>query len=198
MGRPQSGHRTTRFYHRPAFTMTDLRPCSHPEAQLRTADEDDAEILFELFKASRADLIAAIPNLDAAQKESFLRHQFRAQREQYLAQFTTAQWDLIVCQEQVVGQVLVAPLGDEIRLVDVSLLPEFRNRGIGGALLRDLLERAAHENRCVSLHVLPDNPAIHLYRRLGFVHAGEQGVHQRMEWRPGARDAVSATRTALG
>lgn len=178
--------------------MTDLRPCSHPEAQLRTAGEDDAEILFELFKASRAELIAAIPNLDAEQKESFLRHQFRAQRDQYLAQFKTAQWDLIVSQGQVVGQVLVAPLGDEIRLVDVSLLPEFRNRGIGGALLRDLLERAAHENRCVSLHVLPDNPAIYLYRRLGFVHAGEQGVHQRMEWRSRAADAVSATPAALG
>ncbi|MDH3389967.1 MAG: GNAT family N-acetyltransferase, partial [Gammaproteobacteria bacterium] len=153
--------------------------------------------LFELFAATRNDLIAAIPNLDAAQKENFLRVQFQAQRDQYLAQFTSAQWDLIVSQGRIIGQILVAPIGDEIRLVDVSLLPEFRNRGIGGALLEDLLDRAASENRCVSLHVLPDNPAIHLYRRLGFVHAGVQGVHQRMEWRPAAADAVSADPAGL-
>ena len=80
---------------------------------------------------------------------------------------------------------------EERGLVDVSLLPEFRNRGIGGALLRDLLERAASEKRRVSLHVLPDNPAIHLYQRLGFTHAGEQGFHQRMEWQPAAGAASS-------
>lgn len=166
--------------------MKDLRPSSHPEVQLRTAEEDDGEILFDLFVASRVDLIAAIPNLNAAQKENFLRLQSQAQRDQYLAQFANAQWDLAVTQGRVAGQILVASIGDELRLVDVSLLPEFRNRGIGGALLRDLLDRAASENRCVSLHVLPDNPAVHLYRRLGFINVGEQGLHQRMEWRPAA------------
>lgn len=166
--------------------MKDILSSLHPDVQLCAASEDDGEILFDLFAASRADLIASIPNLDAAQKEKFLRLQFQAQRDQYLTQFSNAQWDLVVIRGRVVGQILVAPIGDELRLVDVSLLPEFRNRGIGGALLRDLLDRAASENRCVSLHVLPSNPAIHLYWRLGFVGVGEQGPYQHMEWRPAA------------
>jgi len=164
--------------------MKPLRPSSHREAQLREAGEDDGENLFGLFTASRDDLTAAISNWDAAQQESFMRLQFQAQRDQYRHQYPGAQWDVVIRQDEIIGQILVAAIDDELRLVDVSLLPEFRNRGIGNALLSDLLDKAAGENKRVTLHVLQGNPAVRLYERLGFSHSGEQGIYRRMEWVP--------------
>jgi ribosomal protein S18 acetylase RimI-like enzyme len=162
--------------------MKHLRPTSHREAQLREASEDDDEKLFSLFAASREDLLAAISSWDEAQQETFIRLQFQAQRDQYYREFPDVQRDVIVRQGEIIGQILIAPIDEELRLVDVSLLPAFRNRGIGNALLRDLLDKAAGENKRVTLHLLQGNPAVRLYQRLGFSHVGEQGVYQRMEW----------------
>ena len=85
---------------------------------------------------------------------------------------------------EIIGQIQIAVLDDELRLVDLSLLPEYRNRGIGSALLRDLLDEAAGANKRVILHVSQGNPAARLYERHGFSYVGEQGIYWRMEWRP--------------
>jgi hypothetical protein len=36
----------------------------------------------------------------------------------------------------------------------------------------------------MEIHVEKFNPAMRLYRRLGFVTAEEQGVYERMRWMP--------------
>ena len=73
---------------------------------------------------------------------------------------------------------------DEILVIDISLLPEFRNQGIGSALLQGVLGEAAEANRAVRLSVMNGNPAQRLYQRLGFVQIGESGVCYSLEWRP--------------
>lgn len=169
--------------------MMRLRPSSHPAARLREAvDADDAELL-KLFAASRVDLLAAISQLDESQRESFMRIQFEARRNQYRRQYPQAHWEVIVTGDKIIGQIVVALVGDEFRLVDLALLPAFRNRGIGSAVLQDLLDEAAGAGRSVSLHVLRDNPALHLYRRLGFVVTGEDDVYRHMQWAPVQRAA---------
>ena len=163
--------------------MKHLRPSSHREAQLREAGDDDLEKLFSLFAASREDLLAAISTWDETQQKTFMHLQFEAQRDQYRRQYPDAHWDVIIRQGEIIGQILVAR-ADGFRLVDLSLLPEFRNLGIGSSLLQGLLDEAEGSGRRVTLHVLQNNPAIHLYQRLGFSDAGEQGIYRRMEWVP--------------
>jgi ribosomal protein S18 acetylase RimI-like enzyme len=51
----------------------------------------------------------------------------------------------------------------------IALLPEYRGQGIGTALLERLLEAAKNLYPAISLSVSPNNPAIRLYERLGFV-----------------------------
>ena len=70
-----------------------------------------------------------------------------------------------------------------LRIVDISLLPELRGRGIGGALIAALQREAAAVGAVVSLHVEMHNRAGRLYERLGFVPVAQPGVYRRMEWR---------------
>jgi len=71
--------------------------------------------------------------------------------------------------------------------VDISLLPEYRNRGIGAALIHTLIETAMAEGQAVKLQVLRMNPAQHLYQRLGFVVTGQDEMYIQMEIRPNGK-----------
>jgi predicted GNAT family acetyltransferase len=89
---------------------------------------------------------------------------------------------VIVVDGQPVGRLYVARWAEEIRVVDIAVLPEYRNRGIGSALLRDLMAEAAAAGKPLSIHVERFNPAVRLYARLGFAPAGDAGVYLLMRW----------------
>src|SRR5215472_6613305 len=92
---------------------------------------------------------------------------------------------LIMLRDAVpVGRLSVARWQDEIRIVDIALLPPYRNAGIGTAILRDLLAEAAVAHKPVRIHVEKFNPALRLYERLGFVPIADKGVYLFMEWSP--------------
>jgi ribosomal protein S18 acetylase RimI-like enzyme len=57
----------------------------------------------------------------------------------------------------------------------IALWPEYRGQGIGTALLERLLEAAKNLYPAISLSVSPNNPAIRLYERLGFVKVDVRG-----------------------
>ena len=69
-------------------------------------------------------------------------------------------------------------------LIDITLLPEFRQDGIGTWLLRDLLAEGEAAGKPVTIHVEVFNPAMRLYERLGFRSVEERGPYRLMEWRP--------------
>ncbi len=70
------------------------------------------------------------------------------------------------------------PDGETLTLCNICLLPTYRGKGIGGALLREVLHHC--QRSVVELQVFPNNPAIHLYRRLGFREVGADGGHIHM------------------
>ena len=117
------------------------------------------------------------------QKEDFLRFQFEAQHTYYQEHFPDASFDLILVGDEAVGRLYVDRRDDEIRLIDIALLPERRGGGLGGQLLDELLREARQTGKLVRIHVEHNNPAMRLYLRLGFEKIEEQGVYHLMEWR---------------
>ena len=106
--------------------------------------------------------------------------QHRCSQERY------TQTDCLLMLRDVVpvGRLSVARWQDESRIVDISLLPPYRNTGIGTAILRDLLAAAAVTHKSVRVPVEKFNPALRLYARLGFAPIEDKGVSRFMEWAP--------------
>lgn len=64
---------------------------------------------------------------------------------------------------------------EETPELGIAVLPAYRGRGVGAALLRRLLEAAGAVYGAVSLSVSSDNPAAQWYERLGFRRVGVGG-----------------------
>jgi ribosomal protein S18 acetylase RimI-like enzyme len=147
---------------------------------LRPARPEDEAFLYQLYADTRAAELAALDWSDA-QREAFLSLQFRAQQAHY-AEYPNADPQIIVEVDRAIGRLLVSRLADEIRLVDIALLPQWRGRGIGAVLIQQLLDEAARLDKPVRLHVEKSNPAQRLYRRLGFTPLADIGLYYLMEW----------------
>jgi len=152
---------------------------------LRPARPADQEFLFRLYASTRPEVSAF--GWAAQQQEAFLRMQFNAQQRWYQTVYPECEHNIILTNETLVGRMLVSSNRDSVTLVDISLLPEYRNRGIGAALIHTLIETAMAEGQAVKLQVLRMNPAQHLYQRLGFVVTGQDEMYIQMEIRPNGK-----------
>ncbi len=162
-----------------------------PPTTLRAAVAGDREILYRIYASTRADEMAVVP-WSEQQKGDFLRFQFDAQHKYYMETFPRAAFDLILLDGEPIGRLYVDRRADEIRLIDVALLPEHRGGGLGGAIMRGVLAEAEQAAKLVRIHVEHNNPAMRLYRRLGFEKIEEQGVYHLMEWTPQPLESNSA------
>ena len=156
---------------------------SAPALTLRPAVTSDADLLRRVYASVRAEELALVPWSDA-EKDAFLRHQFDAQHAHYREHYVGASFDVIEVDGEPVGRLYVARWEDEIRIMDIALLPEHRGRGVGTQILRGLLEEGALTGKRVSIHVEMNNPAVRLYERLGFVQAAVHGVYLRLDASP--------------
>jgi GNAT superfamily N-acetyltransferase len=118
-----------------------------------------------------------------AEKTAFVEMQFRAQDQYYHEHYPNTSFDVIVLDGQPVGRLYVARWADEIRIVDIALLPAHCNRGLGTTLVRALQAEAAASRKPLRIHVERFNPALRLYERLGFRQIEDRGVYLFMEWR---------------
>lgn len=136
--------------------------------------------LLRLYATTRLDELAQVDWTDE-QKAAFVLHQFSAQHEHWQENYTDTSWDVILLDGEPIGRLYVARWPEEIRIVDIALMPGHRNAGIGTRFFRELFEEGDRTGRKVSIHVEAYNPAKRLYERLGFVQAGDRGVYLLME-----------------
>jgi ribosomal protein S18 acetylase RimI-like enzyme len=152
---------------------------------LRPVTDADMDFLHRLYATTREDELKQV-DWTPEQKAVFVSHQFHAQHQYWQENYTDTSWDLIVADGVPIGRLYVARWPDDIRVVDIALMPEHRGGGVGTRLLREILTEGDATGRKVSIHVEIYNPARRLYERLGFVQAGDRGVYLLMERYPAA------------
>jgi ribosomal protein S18 acetylase RimI-like enzyme len=145
---------------------------------LRAATPEDTAFLLEVFSSTRDEFKMLIA--DESQLAALMSMQFNFQQQQYQDSYPDGQDNIIISEGQPIGRIFTAE-GDRLfTLVDIALLPQHRNAGIGGRLLENLLIRAAQAAKPVALHVLKTNPARNLYERIGFRILREDSMYYEM------------------
>jgi ribosomal protein S18 acetylase RimI-like enzyme len=158
-------------------------PSSLGVVRLRPEQEGDNDFRFALFCETRAADFAML-SLAPAALEQLLGIQFKAQTASYRAGFPTARFDIIEFDGQSVGRIVVDRRSDHLHIVDQAITPAQRNRGLGGAIMRALMQEAAEAGKSVRLKVAAANQgAIRLYLRLGFAPIVQEPLYFEMEWR---------------
>lgn len=150
---------------------------------LRPTTPSDEEFLLNVYASTRADEMARV-DWDDAQKDAFLRMQFNAQHQYYVENYIGAEFSVILQNDQPVGRLYIHRRKNEIRIMDIALLPEYRKQGIGSSLIQEILQQGKDSQLPVTIHVERFNPALHLYERLGFRQKEDKGVYWLMEWTP--------------
>lgn len=151
--------------------------------ELRPVTASDDQFLLSIYASTREDELAQAQWVEG-QKEMFLRWQFDMQRREYESRFPDAAYHVIVVDNSPAGRIWVGADDEQIRLLDIALLPEFQNRGVGTALLRRLMDRAAKEGKALRHMVFVlNNDGKRFYERLGFDTIEDLGAYQHMEWK---------------
>ncbi len=146
----------------------------------RPITSDDEQFLYGLYASTRQEELAQTTWTDA-EKETFLKQQFTAQHKFYIERFTQATFDILLLNKEPIGRLYIDRRAEEIRIIDISILPEHRNKGIGSTLLKNLLTESHANGKPLRIHVEKNNPALKLYERLGFKEIEDKGVYYLME-----------------
>ena len=150
---------------------------------LRPVGSADYDFLVEVYGSTRAEELALVP-WTTEQQQAFVRSQLAAQQEHYAKKYPTASHDIIMSDNRPVGRLYVARLDQEIRIVDLTLLPAERNAGIGSYLIKQLLNEANRSGKVTRIYVEEFNPSLRLFERLGFSPSEQHGIHLLLQCNP--------------
>ena len=164
----------------PAFALP--APVVSQGYALRSETEDDVPFLRRLYASTREEELSQVSNWTDEQKRLFLEGQFNAQRHHYRLHIPECQWHVIECRGAPAGRLYLEVTAGRLHIVDIAFMPEHRGKGIGGAILEVLIATARSTGRVACIFVEKFNPALRLYRRLGFTEISDTGVYLEMEW----------------
>jgi ribosomal protein S18 acetylase RimI-like enzyme len=165
----------------------DKEKLAREAIEFRSITEDDIEFLYKVYASTRADEMT-LTGWNEKEIEDFLRMQFKLQHVQYMENYKNGgTFEIILVNSAPAGRLYVQRKKNDIRIVDIALLPEFRGKGTGSRIMNELMTEADRENLPLSLHVEQFNPALGLYERLGFEKKDLIGIYFFMERPPASK-----------
>jgi len=125
--------------------------------RLIPADETYREFSYQVKKAAEGEYIISMFGWDEDVQRGFHAKAWQQQKP-----------DIINYDGKPIGTIATIESQDCIEIGQFLILPEYQNRGIGTHLLKDILDKADHLGRNVTLKFLKNNPVKSLYLRNGF------------------------------
>ncbi|HEX7762889.1 MAG TPA: GNAT family N-acetyltransferase [Cellvibrio sp.] len=158
---------------------------------VRPSRASDTPFLEKLHHSLRQDLQL----IDAEQDmiESIIELQLKAQTQGYGDQFPNAMYFVIEKHNEPIGKATIDFGHNEVRLVDLALIPIARGKGLGAAVIQAFQKAAAMVAVPMTLSVLQSNIAAkNLYHKLGFVISHVELPYELMVWYPPAMKIIRA------
>ncbi len=159
--------------------------------RIRPIRNKDLPFLYEVYATTRDDIVSAV-GLTEMQRCELLRHQFEAQHRDYQIRFPIAEFGIVELAKKPIGRLYLNRTQSELHLIEISILPSHRSRGIGSRLIQDIKQEACKSNRRVRIHVETGSRAVSFYEKHGFEIIGEKPFHLEMVW---SRDISGKTKS---
>src|SRR5258708_3269394 len=137
------------------YDLSARRLTLHPSSfilSLRPFVAEDQAFLGQIYASTRQEELAQV-DWTPEQKEAFLTSQFNPQHQYYQENYAGPSFQVILCDGVPAGRLYVARWEEEIRIVDIAFLPEFRQHGLGSRLIQDLFAEADRAGKPVRIHV---------------------------------------------
>ena len=148
----------------------------------RPVNAEDEPFLVAVYASTRAEELA-LTNWDQPQRDAFTKMQFSSQQSHYQEHYLGGEHYVILVNSHEAGRLYVAEIEKEVRILDITMLPQHRNSGIGTPIIRELMTEAATLGKPLRIFVESFNRSLGLFEGLGFVKAEEHGYSYLMEWR---------------
>ncbi|WP_041366632.1 GNAT family N-acetyltransferase [Methylophaga frappieri] len=132
---------------------------------LRRANEGDYEFCYKLTKQNMYDL--------------FCRHWGGWFDSEFRKGFVADNIQIIRVRDKAIGYFSYVINKDSLYIDNIQLASQFQGQGIGTKLLTDFLTK--NQNTVIRLTTFEDNPAKHLYEKLGFKVIVRNGSTIKME-----------------
>lgn len=136
--------------------------------------QSDEEFLLSLYASVRAEEMSLVP-WTVEQKAAFVRSQFDAQSSHYKSTYPQGNFLLIKLDDQPVGRVYHGDADEEHRIIDITIAPEFRCRGIGTKIITQIIEST---DKPVRIYLELNNRSVGLFERLGFKMIRDEGFYR--------------------
>jgi ribosomal protein S18 acetylase RimI-like enzyme len=153
------------------------------EIFLRPVRNDEEDFWREVFCDSVSDHFSSL-EMTENDLDNLLEMQFQAQNLDYRTNYPNASNDVILFNETKAGRVIHSTEHGDLHLIDLAVLSEFRNLGIGTKILKWLFGKSLRTRLPIRFYVEKMNPAFRLYEKLGFKVVTDVTSHFQMEWRP--------------
>ncbi|WP_339388543.1 GNAT family N-acetyltransferase [Vibrio caribbeanicus] len=138
---------------------------------LRQATPDDVPFLLELREITMGEYLRNI-GMPTSQEDYLRRIQYK---------YDCA--EIITVNNQPIGLYKVEYQPNEALwyLIQIQITPQYQGQGIGYQLIHQLIQQAQKSNLKVGLSVIKTNPALRLYKRLGFAIVDEKQYEYELE-----------------
>jgi len=147
----------------------------------RLAQPDDSQFLLTLFRSTREHLLLLpLPKL---QLELLISQQFLLQQSHYATHYPLSSNFIIQFNLKSVGKITLDESSDSLRIIDLAINPEERNKGYGKSIIRALQSYVLCKKVTLILSVdLQNALAKKLYLELGFYINDISETHEQMVW----------------
>lgn len=153
---------------------------SDSNIELRQVLPEDRAILVKIYESSR-EIELSMTDWGEEQRRAFAELQLEAQLRHYAEAYPEATHDLILFGGEPAGRLYMNRGNTQIAILDITVLPEYRDRGIATHLIRELAAEAKVTKRSVRVYVESFNPAQKLFIGLGFQAVEQEGINIRFE-----------------
>ena len=149
--------------------------------KLRPSVPEDENFLAAVYGSTRQQELAMVPWTDE-QKDAFIRFQLTAQLTHYRTEYPNAEYLIVLHNAEPVGRLYLDLRESEIRIMDITLLPEHRGKGISSPIIHRLKEKALALGKNLSINLDKLSQSQLVFERFGFKPTEDAGFHVLYVW----------------